>query len=72
VEDPFKSSQSQLGLSQLGLSQHDVSQHEGLLEHTVGQHTVTGTFSQTTRGTQRVAVQATCFGTHRFTWIVFV
>ncbi len=43
-----------------------------LLQQGVGQHTLTGTCSQTTRGTQRVAVYATCFGTHRLTWIVFV
>jgi hypothetical protein len=43
-----------------------------LLQQGVGQHTRTGTCSQTTRGTQRVAVYATCFGTHRWTWIVFV
>jgi hypothetical protein len=37
-----------------------------------GQQTCTGTCLQITFGTQRVTVQATCFGTHRVTWMVFV
>ena len=37
-----------------------------------GQHTVTGTCLHTTRGTHRVTVYGTCFGTIRTQWTVFV
>src|SRR5262245_13768220 len=45
---------------------------QGEQQDGAGPHTVTGTCTQTHRGTQRVTVYGTHFSMHRGIWIVFV